>query len=254
MMRSPYSSAYTSVVIQGFLDIHHESLKAIKLPALPDEGLPDLSAFASLQRLKVHASSVVKRTPYEAWSKLAAPSLNSLTIDFFGTMFLEREKQLAFTIKSVTLMCKLCDIFLEFRHGRITEALKRRAFPMSPFEIGDNPIWPWPLGHLEETWSVVASYGMHLTYSKPRPSQGGLLHAYLSPAALYLRDIMVSFLYFSGSEVHVEKVAARVRWSTADVRLIGSEPIQAGLISRKYRNRDVWYRDRDWDRWIFPMV
>ncbi|ODM19680.1 hypothetical protein SI65_04665 [Aspergillus cristatus] len=249
MMRSPYSSAYTSVVIQGFLEIHRESLRTIELPALPDEGLPDFSAFASLQRLKVHASSVVKRTPYEAWSKLAAPSLNSLTIDFSGTMFLEREsgwiKQLAFTIKSVTPMCKPCNIFLEFCHGRITEELKRRSFPMSTFEIGDNPIWPWLLGHLKETRSVVASYGIHLTYSKPRPSQGGLLQAYLSPAALYLRDILVSFLYFSEGEVHVEGVAARVGWSTADVRLIESELIQAGLISRKYHDRDVWYRDCD---------
>lgn len=43
-------------------------------------------------------------------------------------------------------------------------------------------------------------------------------------------------------------------WSTADVQMIGSELIRAGLISRKYHDRNVWYRGLDWDRWIFPRV
>lgn len=75
IVHSFYSSAYTSVVIAGFLEIHRESLTTVELPALPDQGLPDFSSFANLQRLHIHASSVIKKTPYEAWSKLAAPSL-----------------------------------------------------------------------------------------------------------------------------------------------------------------------------------
>lgn len=89
----------------------------------------------------------------------------------------------------------------------------------------------------------MASYGIHLTYSKPRPE--GLLQAYLSPAALYLYEILAPSLLGPKHKMHVEKVAAISGWSMADVQIIVSELIQAGLISRKYDDRNVWYRGLD---------
>ncbi|PLN75541.1 hypothetical protein BDW42DRAFT_180494 [Aspergillus taichungensis] len=87
VLDSPYTDIYTASTIENLLAIHRQSLEKLDIPALPSNGLPDMSSFPSLSSLRIHISSLLPLTPQDAWRHLAAPSLHHLTINFTATVF-----------------------------------------------------------------------------------------------------------------------------------------------------------------------
>lgn len=87
VLDSPYTNIYNASTIESLLAIHRQSLEKIDIPALPFNGLPNLSSFSTLSSLRIHISSLLTLTPQEAWHHLAAPNLQHLTIDFTATVF-----------------------------------------------------------------------------------------------------------------------------------------------------------------------
>ncbi|PLB41055.1 F-box protein [Aspergillus candidus] len=87
VLDSPYTDIYTASTIESLLAVHRQSLEKLDIPALPFNGLPDMSTFPALNSLRIHISSLLPLTPQEAWRHLAAPNLHHLTIDFTATVF-----------------------------------------------------------------------------------------------------------------------------------------------------------------------
>lgn len=81
IFNSIHSEEYIVLEIEKSLDIHQGSLERIDIPTLPENGLPNFSSFCELHHLCIHASSLFRMSPYNAWTRLQAPRLRHLTIN-----------------------------------------------------------------------------------------------------------------------------------------------------------------------------
>lgn len=158
-----YCGLCSAPVIGALLKLHENSLEMVKLPSIPDNGLPDFHTFFKLTDLHLHESSFFNTTTFDACFKLGAPFLKCLTIDFteqkssdfkeFGNPKAELLKQFIIAQSSSQPKMSLEEVFLQFCP---------RPTPKDSFIL---ELWSADL--VEEVSAAAALSNISLKYNKP---------------------------------------------------------------------------------------
>lgn len=82
------SACHTGTFIDTMAHVHHKSLRKLELGPIPSEaaGIPDLSSFTELEQLQIYVYDIYAETPSEMSSRLSAPKLRRLILDYMPTL------------------------------------------------------------------------------------------------------------------------------------------------------------------------
>ncbi|BCR90933.1 uncharacterized protein ACHE_60819A [Aspergillus chevalieri] len=166
-----YAESYPAPVIESLLNLHRDSLERIELPPIPGNGLPNLSAFHNISELHLHASSFFNTTPFDASSKLEAPCLQRLTIDF--TKHEPFSRSVGGSVDPEDFSNHKSNFLEHFiitqKSGQSKTCLRQIFLRFGPETIAEDSILLelWSADLVEEVSAVAASYDISLTYNKP---------------------------------------------------------------------------------------
>ena len=224
-----YAKSYRAPAIESLLNLHCDSLERIELPPIPGKGLPKLSAFHNLSELHLHASSFFNTTPFHASSKLEAPCLQRLTIDFTRRGRFSRSvgssvdpedftKYNANFLGHFVTAQKSClrQIFLQFSRDTIAE-------DSIPLEL-------WSMDLVEEVSAVAASYDISLAYNKPVYVEGvgEFPRRVLDPSQRLIFDLLLEPPTQDG--VHVDVIKSSLELSAAEVESVIERMLEDGIL------------------------
>ena len=168
LANSVYGGQYTLGAIQRILDLHCKSLQDVKIGIIPgpQKGIPDFSRFYQLQKLEISAYDLLDEKPYDAFARLAAPTLRHLTMDFHtedqhsesSTNFADREvhwlEKFVSCKTSEGQFCKLEIILVKFNPECNSWSVAEEAMT-----------WPWE--YLQQAKQILSLQNVTLAWSVP---------------------------------------------------------------------------------------
>ena len=166
-MHSTRGAEYTVDTVQGILDDHRHTLQHIRLGTLARgiECLPDFSSFTSLESLQIHWLNLFMESPRRAATKLDAPRLRHLRINFdtedkpgispddFGSDRIDWLKGFVGHISLTTT--RLETVFIAYEPDVLLADLQWIYYET----------WPWH--YIDQAVGLFAGHNVTMTYTQP---------------------------------------------------------------------------------------
>lgn len=179
LTHSAYKQHYTLDAVGSILDIHRESLQRITVGIISKKesnanswtmsGIPDFSKFHGLQELRLSAYNVLAEKPSDAATKLAAPLLRHLDMNYYKEYKdQDMEFQDGFAEEQVRWMADFATHTSAAKRGNKLESIVIDFDPdqyqcISLYERKE--IWPWE--YLEQAEQEMTRCNIAMTHSEP---------------------------------------------------------------------------------------